>query len=190
MNSGDYYLYAALDQLRYNLPLYDDESMQENNIRIMPDERAMPGCGPVFIGLRIADILPNKQSLPKSSQLVSLQASITVRTTPAAVPEVGCEYLIRQDQRINYQASLFHIVKAIYTLLHYNDSYLYKVQERVCEYEGMNVNPVTGVLRFRTLSQPRIVDIPNLTEYSENLEVRQEVGLLQVVTFGDGERLA
>lgn len=189
MYSGDYYLYACLDQIRELGSFYETEAGNNSNIRIMPDERPAPGCGLLFIGLRLGNQQENKIVIPGFSEKIEVVVHVTLRTTVSPNPEVGQNFYVRRDQSVDFRASIHHICRKIIDLIHNSNSLLLRVQQAICDFEGENAKPVTSPLRAKSISIPRIVDVDHFNEVPQNREVNLDSGLLSIITFGDGERL-
>lgn len=193
MRAGPYYLLSVLDQLRQENTIYNTRRESNNNIRIMPDERPFPGCGPIFIGVRLGTQQMDKKVLPNRSEICEVVVSITLRTNTAPVPDVGAEFYVRDDHdhHIDHQASLNHIGAHIIDLLDNRDDLLERIQTKICEQEGTTAQPATGVLRWKqSLPQPRIVDHNHFGEEAAEGSNLPSAGLLDILTFGDGERLS
>lgn len=190
MRIGSYYLLATLEHLRANNTLFASPEESANGIRIMPDERPFPGCGPLFIGLRIGNQRMDKKVLPSRSEVCEIVISITLRTTTSPLPELGANFYVRDDGSINFQASIEHVASHIVDLIDNNNDLMLEVQHQICRAEGETAAPATGILRWKNaLPQIRIVDNSHFIEHSEHTNTRNDCGLLEILTFGDGERL-
>ena len=191
MFSGNYYLQAVQKVLHESFSAISDPTRRIHNVRKMPDNRPFPGCGNVFVGLRIGSQIRDRRVLPALSEHIEIIAAVTVRTTTAPTLDVGNEFYVRDDGQINFQASIHHVCREIINLVHQSDTLLGYVQEFIEDAEGSTAQPVTNALEFINMSpEPQIVGSNHFTETNEgSVEARDETGLLSIITFGGGERL-
>lgn len=192
MNTGRYYLWACVDQLRESKVFFQSERENEANIKVMPNERPFPGCGLLFIGLRIGDQRPDGQPLQRLAEKIEIVVSVTMRTTVAPSMNVGEKFYVREDQSVDFPASLDKVCSEIVRLLDRSDSLLGRIQTKIENAEGPEAYPATSPLYFARVSpQPQVVDHTHFNEFSENDQATNtDSGLLQIITFDGGERMS
>lgn len=189
----DLYLQAAIESLRANRTLFPTAQLAAASCLVMPDDKAPPNAGYLFIGLRGADtsiVGAHPRRLHDKAAIVTV---ITIRTDNIPTDRKGASRYSKHPATVSDRPSINQIKSEILRTLHQSDALLGLVQTRLASQEpGVLEWPALGVLNYASGSStgPQVVGPEHFEAGDERAQVegRNESGLVFRMTFTGAER--
>jgi hypothetical protein len=190
MDLGDVYASAALVRLRSSRKLFVSEKIANASCLIMPDSKTAPNAGYLFIGVRPAQQVVEKQVARTLYERVSIIISLTVRTTDIASDRVGVARMnrSREDQE---RLTIYQAKEEIIRVLHESDDLLKETVTLLRQNEaGKLYWPCASPLIYQSVSPRGVQPVSgdHFGSATNDVETRNDSGLLMEITFTGGLR--
>lgn len=180
---------VARDVLRKSL--YElwggNQKLIDSSIDIMPDERPRPDCGFVFVGLNPFETVIESDSLYEKVAC-GIKFAITMRTSDISRTKLGIKGLTRSRySATSPKRTLSWITSMVIRAMQVNARQILEASNTAPEY--LNQPPILHELSLATpggILPPKEVTASHFSASQQATNTREEVGLLQEVTFDGG----